>query len=77
MSRGINNWTFNKISKFLLNQDFSLSHTKGSHYFYTKITNDSKKIVCIPRHNNKTIHPTTFNSIIKQSGIDKKTWLGL
>jgi len=36
MPRGLKNWEFKDVVKFLKNNDFSHTHTEGSHFFYVK-----------------------------------------
>lgn len=76
MPRGLYNWTFQEINKFLKKYDFSLSYIKGSHHFYVGEVEGIKRQVCVPRHDSKSIHPATIKGIISQSGIDKKEWIG-
>jgi len=74
MPKGLNNWRFIDIKRFLSDHNFRLNHIEGSHYFYRGVTNKIVCQVCIPFHGNKSIHPKTMKSIINQSGIDKKEW---
>jgi len=57
--RGIFNWTFNDVVRFLKDNDFSLNHIEGSHYFYTGYQFKQR----------------TLKGIILQSGIPKEKWL--
>jgi len=49
---------------------------EGSHYFYVGSVKGKMHQICVPFHSNKAIHPKTMRSIINQSGIDIKEWLG-
>jgi len=72
MPRGLLNWTFTDVEKFLRKHHFCLAHVKGSHYFYI---GSKSCIVQVPFHGSKPLKPRTLKSIIKQSGIDKNLWL--
>jgi predicted RNA binding protein YcfA (HicA-like mRNA interferase family) len=76
MPRGLHNWRFVEIKRFLVEQHFQLSHVEGSHYFYVGTYDGQTKQVCIPFHGAKAIHPKTMKSIITQSGIPQKDWMG-
>jgi predicted RNA binding protein YcfA (HicA-like mRNA interferase family) len=75
MPRGLYNWTFQDVNKFLKEQGFSFMYINGSHHFYTCIVEGIKRQVCVPRHDNKSLHPSVLKSIISQSGIDKNKWI--
>lgn len=74
MPRGLNNWNFNQVVKFLKKNDFSHVKTKGSHFFYFKKAKTEQFLVVVPFHGNKSIDPKTMKSIISQSGISKEEW---
>ena len=76
MIRRLRNWTFIEVSKFLKLHGFVL-HGKatGSHFHYKKITTERSFLVILAYHGNKgIIPPGTMNSIVRQSGINKKVW---
>ncbi len=75
MTRGIFNWTSEEIVRFLKENNFQLSHSKGSHFYYIGKSNGELRQVAVPFHGAKAIKPRTLNGIIRQSGIDKKNWL--
>jgi len=75
MTRGVFNWTAEDVVRFLKNNDFTLQHTKGSHYFYVGSKYGRVRIVCVPFHGSRIIKPRTLKSIIVQSGIPKDEWL--
>lgn len=75
MPRGLNNWKFIEVKRFLPDYNFSLNHVEGSHYFYRGTINGIIHQVCIPFHGKKSIHPKTMKSIILQSGINQNEWL--
>lgn len=76
MPRGIQNWTFKEVEKFLFSYNFQYKYSNGSHRYYYGSINKSIKIVTVPFHGkNKSIKPKTMSSIIKQSGIKKENWL--
>ncbi len=74
MPRGIFNWTFAEVDKFLKDRGFRVNHTKGSHYYYHGTSNGELRIVCVPFHGHKSINPRTMKSIIAQSGISYEEW---
>lgn len=76
MPRGIANWTFNNVIRFLKENKFRHSHTSGSHYFYIGYTNNTIRQVTVPFHGNRSIKPRTMKSIILQSGISQDKWIG-
>ena len=59
-----------KLLKVLKKNGFYVSRQSGSHMILHHET-DRKKRVTLPIHN-KDLKPKTFNSIIKQAGIDRK-----
>ena len=75
MPRGLNNWTFADIKRFLCDYGFQCSHIEGSHYFYIGSHGGITRQVCVPFHGAKAIHPKTMKAIINQSGIPLKEWL--
>jgi len=72
MPRGLLNWTFTDVEKFLRRNHFRLAHVKGSHYFYI---GPKARIVQVPFHGSKSLKPRTLKGVIRQSGIDQKFWL--
>ncbi len=76
MPRGVFNWTFNDVVRFLKDYHFSLNYVEGSHYFYIGSYGGNFRQVCVPFHGSKSIDPRTLKGIIKQSGIPKEKWLG-
>jgi predicted RNA binding protein YcfA (HicA-like mRNA interferase family) len=75
MPRGINNWSYDDVSKFLKNNGFIIKDQRGSHCYFTGYKNDHVRMVTVPFHGRKSINPRTMKSIIIQSGIDKSVWL--
>ena len=75
MTRRLHNWTAENIIRFLRNNGFEHSHTRGSHMFYVGNVGNQIKQVCIPFHGSRSINPKTFKSIIMQSGISQKYWM--
>ena len=74
MPRGFHNWTGALVIKFLKQNDFKHSHTRGSHFYYVGKVDGKDHQVCIPVHGGSSIHPKTLKSIIVQSGISDKEW---
>lgn len=78
MPRGIFNWTYRDVTRFLKKHDFYHDRTSGSHHIYERILDDHVYTVVVPFHGNKgVIRPGTFKSIVAQSGIPLKEWLAL
>ncbi len=75
MPRGLHNWTFKQVVKFLKSNNFIQSHVIGSHFHYIKSENGKIFSVQVPFHGNKAIRPRTLQTIILQSGIPKTSWL--
>ncbi|MFA6586044.1 MAG: type II toxin-antitoxin system HicA family toxin [Candidatus Paceibacterota bacterium] len=75
MLRGLHNWTFIEVTKFLKDRHFILNHIEGSHYLYIGSHKKIFRQVCVPFHGSKSIHPKTMKSVISQSGISKEDWL--
>jgi len=75
MPRGLRNWNFRQVTRFLKDHNFTLNHVEGSHYFYTGYKNKSFRQVSVPFHGGRSIHPKTMKSIINQSGISINNWL--
>lgn len=76
MPRGVFNWCFSDVERFLKDNGFRLNHSSASHYFYTGKANGAFRQVCVPFHGSKkTFKPKTLNGMILQSGIDRKDWL--
>jgi predicted RNA binding protein YcfA (HicA-like mRNA interferase family) len=75
MPNGMFNWTFDDVVRFLKDNGFTHNHTEGSHFYY--VGNHAGQIwqVSVPFHGSRALKPRTMNSIIKQSGLAKKTWL--
>lgn len=75
MPRGLHNWTFIEVSKFLKSHGF-VQHgkPKGSHFHYKKISAGKSYLVVLAFHGSQSIPRGTMNSIVRQSGIDKSVW---
>lgn len=76
MPRGILNWKFSDVARFLTGRGFKLNYTNGSHYYYVGHTNGVYRQVCVPFHTSKAIKPRTMRGIILQSGVDRREWVG-
>lgn len=76
MPRGVFNWTAEEVVRFLKENDFSLSHTHGSHYYYIGFVGGLSRQVSVPFHGSRAIKPRTLKGIIAQSGISKDRWFG-
>jgi len=75
MPRGLFNWTFTDVERFLKEHRFRLNYTNASHYYYVGIYNKELRNVCVPYHASSAIKPRTLKGIILQSGIPKEKWL--
>ena len=75
MARGLNNWGFADVKRFLNDHHFQHSHTEGSHYYYVGAYGGVTRQVSVPFHGSKAIHPKTMKSIVRQSGIPQEKWL--
>ena len=75
MPRGLNNWNFNDVVRFLRDYGFRQNYTEGSHFYYTGSYSQKFRQVCVPFHGKKSIKPRTLKSIITQSGIPQKEWV--
>ena len=75
MPRGVYNWTAEEVIRILKQCGFTLTHTRGSHYYYAGRYGGSFRQVCVPFHGNRVLKPRTFKGIIAQSGIQKELWL--
>jgi predicted RNA binding protein YcfA (HicA-like mRNA interferase family) len=76
MTKGVFNWTFNEVVKFLKSRDFHHIETVGSHYHYTAVIGGIARLVQVPFHGQSAIKPRTFKSIVIQSGLPMKEWRG-
>ena len=76
MPRGVFNWTYADVARFLKKNDFVHERTSGSNHIYARRTEEGTRRVTVPFHRRKgTIKPRTFKSIVKQSGIPLEEWL--
>ena len=76
MSKGVFNWTFSDVVKFLKSKGFRHIDTAGSHYHYMAVIGGVTRLVQVPFHGQTAIKPRTFKSIVAQSGIPMKDWRG-
>lgn len=76
MSKKLFNWKFKDVERFLKEHGFVLNYSNGSHYYYIASKNSIVRNVCVPFQGSTTIKPRTLKSIILQSGIEQKEWLG-
>jgi len=75
MTRGVFNWTFNDVVRFLRDHNFRLKHIEGSHHYYVGHVDGQLRQVTVQFHGAKALKPRTFKGIIAQSGIPKEKWL--
>ena len=76
MTKGVFNWTFNDVVKFLKSNGFRHIGTTASHYHYTAVIGGMTRLVQVPFHGQTAIKPRTLKSIVAQSGIPMKEWRG-
>jgi len=75
MARGIRGWQFKDVVGFLKAHNFYQSHTKGSHYFFVKISKEKEYVVEVNfLTGGKTYPPLTMKTMIANSGIPEKEW---
>lgn len=73
MPRGLSNWSYKDVTKFLKEKEFVFCEQKeGSHEAW--ISKDNKFVVIINFHVGKSYPPRTLETMIRQSGISKKEW---
>ena len=75
MPRGLMNWDFYDVEKFLKGRGFHLNHVRGSHHYFTAAVGGITRQVLVAFHGSKSIKPRVMKSIIDQSGIPKNEWL--
>ena len=75
MPKGLKNWTYDNVIKFLKAHDFFSYRPKGgsSHTLWLKV--DNSAIVEVNK-TKKTYPPRTLETMIQQSGIEKDHWKG-
>ena len=74
MTRGIFNWTAEDVIRFLKENRFVQTHTRGSHWYYVGHYGKQLRQVCVPFHGSHALKPRTLKGIIAQSGIPKQLW---
>lgn len=77
MPRGLHNWDFYAVEKFLKKNGFYLNHTRGSHHYFVAVIGGVTRQVLVAFHGSKSINPKTMKSIIAQSGISIEDWLNI
>ncbi len=75
MANNLNGWSAGEVIKFLKEHGFLLHRSNGSHFHYKKQTPDRSYLVTIAYHGNRSIPTGTMQSIVRQSGIAKDTWI--
>ena len=72
MPNGLNNWSEDNVVQFLKDHGFSFyEQRKGSHYAYKN--SETLKVVEINIPKDSFV-PLTLETMIRQSGLDKKHW---
>lgn len=75
MPRGVKNWTFKAVVKFLEQYSFFKVRSTASHFHYRRVKTGVTYQVTVPKHGSRAISPRVINNIIKNSGIPKDDWL--
>ena len=77
MPRGLKNWSFEDIVRFLEQHYFTLAYLHGgSHHYYMGFVDGRDRLVEVQYHAGEAIKPKTLNlSIIRKSGIPEVVWL--
>ena len=79
MPRGIHNWTYRDLRKFLKDYGFEYSQIRspdGSHRYFFKKTPKGEFVVDAQYLTGKESYPPkTMETMIEQSGISKKEWI--
>jgi len=76
MPRGLNNWKYRAIEKFLVKHGFRYrtEYNSGSSYRYF-INIETNKVVVLHYHGkNEEKGPDVLKSVIEQSGIPRREW---
>jgi predicted RNA binding protein YcfA (HicA-like mRNA interferase family) len=73
MPNGLFNWTYRDVTAFLKEHGFEFFEERaGSHEaWFNKKTN---RVVELQFHAKASFRPKTLESMIRQSGIEKKAW---
>jgi predicted RNA binding protein YcfA (HicA-like mRNA interferase family) len=72
MPRGLKNWKYKDVINFLKKNGFEPDHQiTGSHEFWV---NKSKENIVNINKSKKPYPQRTLETMIRQSGIDKKEW---
>lgn len=74
MPKGLHNWTYREVTDFLKEKGFTLyNERKGSHEAW--ISKDEKAVVEVNFIQGNESYPIrTLETMIRQSGLDKKEW---
>ena len=75
MTRGVKNWAFKDVKKFLAKYGFQQTGVRSSHHYFDGVVKNEIRKVTVPNWKNKALKPRTMNQIIKDSGIDKGEWI--
>ena len=73
MPRGLFNWTYKDVIDFISENGFIFyKQREGSREYW--INESTKAVVDISFHGQKSFRPRTFETMIRQSKINKKVW---
>ena len=71
MPRGLNNWTYRDVDRFLRKRGFVLKYSESgsAHRYYVRTEQDGEQIVTVAFHGAKTMYGhRVMRSMIAQSG---------
>ncbi len=73
MAKGLSNWSYKDVALFLKEYKFEfLEYRKGSHEAW--VNRNTKAVVEINVHGQKSFTIRTLETMIRQSKIEKKIW---
>ena len=75
MASNLRGWSAHDVIKFLKGNGFTLHRSSGSHFQYKAIIAGQARLVTIAFHGNRDIPIGTMNSMVRQPGIIKESWL--
>ena len=75
MPRGLHNWNYKQVKNILMENNFVLINTRGSHHYFSGNVGGIPRTVTVPFHGNSSIKTGTVKSIIIQSGLEKEIFL--
>ena len=77
MPRGLNNWTYRDVDRFLRKRGFVLRYSESGsgHRYYVRVEKVGEYVVTVAYHGDKTAYGhRVMRSMIAQSGIVAQEW---